>query len=169
MTLGFNITVDVFDIDIEPVSGFMERGHIVKRIQPDLIAGSDNPGDPHIFYENKLRAGFSDYQPNEYLARLPSDRPSAYFCTAPENVFRNVVCKTRQRARRVYALDTMISRPYFIYDRIANSRKSMIYITWETSIEFMYEGAAGLRYTDLADEAYLLTQQFEDRYLDLTA
>ena len=84
-------------------------------------------------------------------------------------MFQNVARKTRQRARRVYDLDTMISEPYFIHDQIVGSRKSMIYITWETFIEFMYEGAAGLCYNYLADEAYLLTQQFEDRYLDLTA
>ena len=167
MTIAFNSIMDLFDIDIEPVDRFIERQGIVKVIEPDLIAYSDNVNQPHVFFQNKLTHGLSDYQPNEYLARLPDNRPAAYFCTAPQSAFHKVIKTTRQRARQVYALDTIIIDPDFIDDRIIGSQKSMIFITWETFIEFMYEGAVGLFYN--CDEAYLLARKFEERYLKLTA
>lgn len=112
-----------------------------ERERPDL-AGLDDCGVERVLIEAKFWAGLTQNQPNQYLKRLPQDRPAALLFVAPAARLETLWPELRRRAETRFEMTSDLESGELRSAAVSGGERRLLLTSWAALLNRMATRAA---------------------------
>lgn len=107
-----------------------------KRERPDLTC-LDDDGIERVLIEAKFWAGLTENQPNEYLERLPIDRPAALLFVAPAARLETLWPELCRRANKQFTIIGATTPGDLHAATVSNGERRLMLTSWASLLDLM--------------------------------